>query len=245
MSPTAEIEWQLARVTRGGRAVLDAFSLRVARGEFLVMLGRSGAGKSTALQTVNRLLELDGGTLSVQGRSVRDWDPIALRRGIGYVIQDVGLFPHFTVARNVGLVPALLGWPREQVRERVRELLDMVGLAAARFGPRLPQELSGGERQRVGVARALAARPALLLMDEPFGALDPVTRDELQGEMERLHRQLGTTIVLVTHDVREALRLGQRIAVLAAGRLAAVGTAQELQHAPQPEVQTLLRLGRR
>ncbi len=245
MSPAAEIVWHQARVTRDGRTVLDAFSLEVARGEFLVMLGRSGAGKSTVLKTVNRLVELEGGTLEVQGRSVRDWDPIALRRSVGYVIQDVGLFPHVTVARNIGLVPSLLAWPPGRVRERTRELLALVGLDAARFGPRLPRELSGGERQRVGVARALAARPSLLLMDEPFGALDPITRDELQGEMERLHQQLGTTVVLVTHDVREAVRLGQRIAVLADGRVAAVGTARELQDSSHPEVQALLRLAER
>lgn len=243
MSTPLEIAWREARVTRDGRPVLD-LSLAVPPGEFLVVLGRSGSGKSTALKTVNRLVEIEGGTLEVQGRPVGDWDPIRLRRAVGYVIQEVGLFPHFSVARNIGLVPTLLGWPPAAVADRTRELLTLVGLEAGRFAARLPHQLSGGERQRVGVARALAARPGVLLMDEPFGALDPVTRDELQGEMERLHRRLGTTIVLVTHDVREAVRLGQRIAVLADGRVAAVGTAAALEAASHPEVQRLLRLAR-
>jgi osmoprotectant transport system ATP-binding protein len=201
-------------------------NLEVQRGETLVLLGRSGSGKTTTLKLVNRLLLPTGGQVRVEGRSTLDWDQIRLRRRIGYVIQEVGLFPHFTVERNVGLVPGLEGWPAERVRERVRELLLLVGLDS-QFASRYPRELSGGQRQRVGVARALAADPPILLMDEPFGALDPITRAEIQREFLALQQRLGKTIVFVTHDLREALLLGTRIALLEAGRLVGVFTPSE------------------
>ena len=208
------------------RALLRDLTLEVRRGETLVLLGRSGSGKTTTLKLINRLLEPTGGEVRVEGRATTDWDAIRLRRRIGYVIQEVGLFPHFTVARNIGLVPAVEGWPAERIEPRVRELLELVGLDPAWRG-RYPRELSGGQRQRVGVARALAADPPILLMDEPFGALDPLTRAELQREFRQLQQRLAKTIVFVTHDLREALLLGTRIALLEAGRLEGVYTPAE------------------
>jgi len=192
----------------GGAAALDGVSLRVEEGRVLILLGTSGSGKTTALKTVNRLVDTDAGRVTVLGRGVTDWDPIALRRGIGYVIQEAGLLPHMTIEQNVALVPLLLGWPDERRRARARELLTLVGLDPDRFAPLLPRQLSGGERQRVGLARALAADPPVLLMDEPFGALDPLTRRRLQDEFRELQGRLRKTVVLVTHDVPEALRLG-------------------------------------
>lgn len=226
----------------GGRELLSDLNLSIFGGETLVLLGRSGSGKTTTLKLINRLLEPTAGEVRVEGRPTTAWDPIRLRRRIGYVIQEVGLLPHLTVAGNVGLVPALEGWPPERVRERVRELLALVGLDADEFAARLPRELSGGQRQRVGVARALAANPPVLLMDEPFGALDPVTRAEMQGEFRRLQQQLRKTIVFVTHDVREALLLGTRIALLADGRLVALHPRHEFLRAPEPEVVAFLSL---
>ena len=208
------------------RALLRDLTLEVRRGETLVLLGRSGSGKTTTLKLINRLLEPTGGEVRVEGRATTDWDAIRLRRRIGYVIQEVGLFPHFTVARNIGLVPAVEGWPAERIEPRVRELLELVGLDPAWRG-RYPRELSGGQRQRVGVARALAADPPILLLDEPFGALDPLTRAELQREFRQLQQRLAKTIVFVTHDLREALLLGARIALLEAGRLEGVYTPAE------------------
>jgi osmoprotectant transport system ATP-binding protein len=199
----------------------------------LVLLGTSGSGKTTALKTLNRLLDVDEGRVTVLGREVGAWDPIALRRSIGYVIQEVGLLPHLTVADNVGIVPRLLGWDADRRAARARELLELVGLDPARFGPLRPRQLSGGERQRAGIARALAADPPLLLMDEPFGALDPLTRRRLQDEFKSLQRRLGKTVVLVTHDVPEALRLGDRVVVMHEGRLVQEGTAAEIRDAPQ------------
>jgi osmoprotectant transport system ATP-binding protein len=218
----------------GNKIILDDLSLAVQSGETLVLLGRSGSGKTTALKLVNRLLETTSGEVRVEGRSTLDWDPIALRRRIGYVIQDAGLFPHFTVERNVALVPHLAGWEPERTAARVRELLHLVGLDAAEFGRRYPHELSGGQRQRVGVARALAADPPFLLMDEPFGALDPLTRAEIQEEFRALQARLAKTIVFVTHDVREALRLGTRVALLEAGRLVGVYSPPEFLCALEP-----------
>ncbi|MGH9669615.1 MAG: ATP-binding cassette domain-containing protein, partial [Terriglobales bacterium] len=205
-----------------GRPLLSAVNLSVGRGETLVLLGRSGSGKTTALKLINRLLEPTAGSVHVDGRSTQEWDPIALRRRIGYVIQEVGLFPHLNIERNVGLVPWLDRRPPAQVRARVRELLAMVGLNPEGFARRYPNQLSGGQRQRVGVARALAADPPLLLMDEPFGALDPITRVEMQREFRTLQERLRKTVVFVTHDLREALRLATRIALLEAGRLVSV-----------------------
>jgi len=220
-----------------GRAVLADLNLRVERGETLVLLGRSGSGKTTTLKLINRLLEPTAGKVFVEGRATSDWDPIRLRRRIGYVIQEVGLFPHLSVERNVGLVPSLEGWEAARIRARVEELLRLVGLEPGQFDQRRPHELSGGQRQRVGVARALAADPPILLMDEPFGALDPVTRAELQREFRALAALLEKTIVFVTHDVREALLLGTRIALLADGKLVAVHPPKEFLRASAPEVQ--------
>jgi osmoprotectant transport system ATP-binding protein len=217
-----------------GVVALDGVSLRVDEGRVLVLLGTSGSGKTTALKTVNRLVEPDGGRVTVLGRDVTAWDPIALRRGIGYVIQEAGLLPHMTVAQNVALVPLLLGWPEDRRRARVRELLGLVGLEPDRFAPQLPRELSGGERQRVGLARALAADPPLLLMDEPFGALDPLTRRRLQDEFRDLQARLRKSVVLVTHDVPEALRLADEIAVMDRGRVLQIGAPREIRDAPQP-----------
>jgi osmoprotectant transport system ATP-binding protein len=219
----------------GGRPLLADLNLKIARGETLVLLGRSGSGKTTTLKLINRLLEPTGGEVLVEGKRTMEWDPIRLRRGIGYVIQDVGLFPHLNVERNVGLVPSLEGWDAERIRTRVNELLQLVGLDPAEFGSRWPRELSGGQRQRVGVARALAADPPILLMDEPFGALDPVTRAEIQREFRALAARLRKTIVFVTHDVREALLLGSRIALLAGGKLVGVYAPQEFLRATEPE----------
>jgi osmoprotectant transport system ATP-binding protein len=219
----------------GGMPLLEDLSLEVARGETLVLLGRSGSGKTTTLKLMNRLLEPTIGEILVEGKRTTDWDPIRLRRGIGYVIQDIGLFPHLNVERNVGLVPSLEGWEADRIRARVNELLQLVGLDPAEFSSRWPRELSGGQRQRVGVARALAADPPILLMDEPFGALDPVTRAEIQREFRALAERLGKTIVFVTHDVREALLLGSRVALLAGGRLVGIYAPQEFLHAQEPE----------
>jgi len=204
--------------------IIDRLNLTVDRGETLVLLGESGCGKTTTLRLVNRLLEPTSGQVLVEGKSTQDWDPIRLRRRAGYVIQEAGLFPHFTVARNVALVPSLENWDEDRVRARVKELLSLVGLDADKFGERYPSELSGGQRQRVGVARALAADPPLLLMDEPFGALDPLTRAALQKEFSELKERLGKTVIFVTHDVREALLLGSRIALMKAGRIVLLET---------------------
>ncbi|HEY7821128.1 MAG TPA: ATP-binding cassette domain-containing protein [Vicinamibacteria bacterium] len=214
------------------RPVLDRVSLRVDPGETLVLLGSSGAGKTTALRTINRLVEPDEGEVEVEGRDVRTWDPIRLRRRTGYVIQDVGLFPHLTVAENIELIPKLEGVPPELRGERVRELLGLVGLPPERFSRLKPRELSGGERQRVGVARALAADPPLLLMDEPFGALDAVNRRRIQDEFLEMKHKLRKTILIVTHDVPEALKLGDRIGVMNAGRLLQIGPPAEILERP-------------
>ena len=219
---------------RDGRALLSDLNLQLAHGETLVLLGRSGSGKSTTLKLINRLLEASEGDVRVEGRSTLEWNPIQLRRRIGYVIQEAGLFPHFTVERNVGLVPRLEGWPTERVRARVEELLRLVGLEPERFSGRYPHELSGGQRQRVGVARALAAEPPILLMDEPFGALDPLTRAEIQREFIALKARLEKTIVFVTHDMREALLLGTRIALLEAGKLVGVYSPAEFLRSTEP-----------
>lgn len=218
-----------------GRFAVRDLTLDVARGEILVLLGRSGCGKTTTLKLLNALLLPTAGEVVVEGRATRAWEPHRLRRRIGYVIQDIGLFPHFTVERNVALVPTLERWEPERVRARVAEMLALVGLDPSTFVGRYPRELSGGQRQRVGIARALAADPALLLMDEPFGALDPLTRAELQRELKALCARLGKTVVFVTHDVREALFLGRRVALLAEGRVAFTGPPGELRRSEHPE----------
>jgi len=219
-----------------GEALVTGLNLNIGRGETLVLLGRSGAGKTTTLKLINRLLEPTEGEIIVSGRSSALWDPIQLRRGIGYVIQDAGLFPHWSVERNVALVPSLERWPEGLIRTRVAQMLELVGLPPADFAKRRPSELSGGQKQRVGVARALAADPPMLLMDEPFGALDPVTRSELQREFRALAARLEKTIVFVTHDVREALLLATRIALLQQGRLIGIFSPQEFLASAEPEV---------
>jgi osmoprotectant transport system ATP-binding protein len=218
-----------------GAALVSGLSFNVARGETLVLLGRSGSGKTTTLKLFNRLLEPSAGEILIAGRLSSSWDPIRLRRGIGYVIQDAGLFPHWTVERNIALVPQLERWPKERIQARVKEMMELVGLPPGEFANRRPSELSGGQKQRVGVARALAADPPILLMDEPFGALDPVTRADLQREFRLLALRLRKTIVFVTHDLREALFLGSRIALLEHGRLVGIYTADEFRKATEPE----------
>jgi osmoprotectant transport system ATP-binding protein len=220
--------------------ILDKLSFRIEPGETLVLLGRSGSGKTTALKLVNGLLFPSSGEVLVDGRPTTAWNVIALRRSIGYVIQEVGLFPHFTIGENVGLVPRLEGWPPERIASRTRELLEQVGLDPGQFADRRPRELSGGQRQRVGVARALAVNPRLLLFDEPFGALDPVTRRELQDQFLGLRNTLQKTSIFVTHDVGEALRLSTRIAVLDRGRLEILATPEEFLRSQAPETRAFL-----
>ncbi len=219
----------------GGRELLHNLNLTIPRGETLVLLGRSGSGKTSTLKLINNLLVPTAGELKVDHRPTRDWDPTRLRRMIGYVIQEAGLFPHFTVARNVGLVPSIENWPKEKIDHRVAEMLQLVGLEP-QLADRYPRELSGGQRQRVGVARALAADPPILLMDEPFGALDPITRAELQKEFLALLQRLKKTVVFVTHDLREALLLGNRIALMEAGALVAVLSPEEFLKSKDPLV---------
>ena len=225
---------------QGSSDILRALTFSVESGETLVLLGRSGSGKTTALKMVNRLLTPTSGEVLVEGRSTAAWDPIRLRRRIGYVIQETGLFPHFTVAENVGLVPRLEAWSPERIEARVTELLEQMGLPSREFAGRYPRELSGGQRQRVGVARALAADPPVLLFDEPFGALDPVTRLDLQKQFLALRSALRKTAVFVTHDVREALMLGTRIGLMSNGRLELLATPQEFRRATSREAGAFL-----
>ena len=234
------IEFLDVVMSRGGRTVLKGVSLSAAPGEVIALVGQSGSGKTTLLRLVNRMLRPDSGEVRVGGRSVAEWDETSLRRQTGYAIQDVGLFPHFTVAENVALVPRLLEWAPSRTEARVNELLQLVGLAPADFRHRWPDELSGGQRQRVGLARALAADPPTLLMDEPFGALDPITRSELHREFRRLHKQLPRTVLLVTHDLAEAFALADRIGVLLDGRLLVCDTPEALQASQDPYVRTLV-----
>jgi len=236
MQPAAAspvIEFRDVSYRVAGTEVLSGFNLQVQSGETLVLLGRSGSGKTTSLKLVNRLLSPTSGEIRVKGVSNGKRDVIRLRRSIGYVIQDVGLFPHFTVERNISLVPRVEGWSEDRVRARVQELLQTVGLVPE-TASRYPHQLSGGQRQRVGVARALAADPEILLMDEPFSALDPLTRDELQREFLLLQQRLHKTVVFVTHDLREALRLGSRIALMEAGRLVTVLPPREFLRSNDP-----------
>jgi osmoprotectant transport system ATP-binding protein len=223
-----------------GTRILNDFTLAVAAGETLVLVGSSGAGKTTVLKLVNRLLEADAGEVRVLGRATREWDPIRLRRSVGYVIQEVGLFPHMTVAENIALVARLEGWADDRAATRVRELLELIGLPPAEYASRWPDELSGGQRQRVGVARALAIDPPVLLMDEPFGALDPVTRRQLQHEFRRIQARLRKTVILVTHDLGEAMALGNRVGVMADGRLIWCGPPQAILACTDPRVQRLV-----
>jgi osmoprotectant transport system ATP-binding protein len=218
MSAAAEIVFDHVTKRYAGRdtAAVDDLSLDIPAGAFCVLVGPSGGGKTTALKMVNGLIPFDSGEIRIDGRSIHDLPLVELRRGIGYVIQQVGLFPHMTVGENIGTVPRLLGWPKQQVRSRSVELLELVGLEAA-DSKRYPAQLSGGQRQRVGLARALAADPPVLLMDEPFGALDPITRQRLQNELLRLHREVEKTVIFVTHDIDEAIKMGDRIAIVREG----------------------------
>ena len=236
----ALVAFQNVSFSISGTNIITDLNLTVERGETLVLLGESGCGKTTTLKLVNRLFEPSGGEVKVEGKTTSAWDPIALRRRIGYVIQEGGLFPHFTIARNVGLVPSLAGWEQGRIDERVRELLSLVGLDPDRFAERYPRELSGGQRQRVGVARALAADPPLLLLDEPFGALDPLTRASLQREFADLTRRLCKTAILVTHDVREALILASRIGLMHKGRLLLLETPERFRTSDHPQVRAYL-----
>ncbi|MEO8683052.1 MAG: ATP-binding cassette domain-containing protein [Vicinamibacterales bacterium] len=235
------IQFSSVSASRGSRGVLHDVSLSVSAGEVVALVGRSGSGKTTLLRLVNRLLDADRGAVSVDGRDTREWNAIELRRRTGYVIQDVGLFPHLTVAANVAIVPRLLGWEAARVQARVAELLKLVGLDAAAYASRWPDELSGGQRQRVGLARALAADPPVLLMDEPFGALDPITRAELHVEFRQLQQQLHRTVLIVTHDMAEAWALADRIAILHDGRIIACDTPGRLTESADPRVMELVR----
>ncbi len=240
--PDAAIEFRdVTFQTPQGRVLLDHVNLTARAGTTTALLGRSGSGKTTLLRTVNRMLEPTGGTVLVSGRANRDIDPIQLRRGMGYVIQETGLFPHFTVERNVGVVPEISGQPREQITRRVRELLGMVGLDAEKFGRRYPHQLSGGQRQRVGLARALAADPPILLMDEPFGALDPLTRAEMQDVLLELMQRMHKTVLLVTHDLDEAIYLASRIVLLEDGRIVADLPSEEFLESQIPAVHAYTR----
>jgi osmoprotectant transport system ATP-binding protein len=237
---TREIAFRNVRLSRGGVVVLRGLELSVERGETLALVGRSGAGKSTILKTINRLLVPDSGEVIVRDRSAASWDPIELRRSIGYVLQEVGLFPHLTVRDNIAVVPRLLGWEDSRIARRIEELMQLVGLPAGEYALRRPQDLSGGQRQRVGVARALAADPPILLMDEPFGALDPVTRAELHREFRRIQSEVRKTIVIVTHDMAEAMALASRIGVLADGVLAALDEPRAIATSDDPRVRGML-----
>ncbi|MCK1711084.1 MULTISPECIES: ABC transporter ATP-binding protein [unclassified Bradyrhizobium] len=236
-----------ARVSKsfGPTKAVDDVSLDIAEGEFVAVVGSSGSGKTTLLRLANRLIEVDGGTITVEGEDVHNINPVALRRRIGYVFQSGGLFPHLSVADNIGITPKLLGAPAADIVTRVDELLELVQLDRSAHRDRLPETLSGGQRQRVGVARALSARPRIVLMDEPFGALDPLTRDALGEDFRELHRKLGLTTVMITHDMTEAILLADRIAVMRSGTLLAQGTPAELTESGDDYVLELLRTPRR
>lgn len=235
------IQFQKIQFRRGDATILRDISLDIALGETVVLVGRSGSGKTTTLKLVNRLLEPTDGQVYVEGKNTMEWDPVVLRRRIGYVIQEVGLFPHFTVRKNVALVPLLNGTPRTEILARSEEVLKLVGLDPTRFADRYPHELSGGQRQRVGVARALAADPPILLLDEPFGALDPLTRSEIQDEFLSLQEKLRKTMLFVTHDVTEAFLLGSRIGLMEEGKLIALGTRDEFLASSDSSVKSFLR----
>jgi osmoprotectant transport system ATP-binding protein len=244
---TALISYAQVSKRFGGGTVtaVDDVSLDVGTGEFLAIVGGSGSGKTTLLRLANRLIDADSGTITVDGADVRAVDPVTLRRRIGYVFQSGGLFPHISVGDNIGITPKLLGTPAGEIAARVDELLALVRLDDGAYRDRLPHELSGGQRQRVGVARALAAKPRIVLMDEPFGALDPLTRDALGEDYRALHKELGLTTIMITHDMTEALLLADRIAVMRAGKLLALGRPAELSASRDPYVMELLRTPRR
>ena len=234
------IAFEDVHASRGSVPILRGFTLRIPAGDTLALVGRSGAGKSTILKLINRLLLPDSGDVLVEARSTRQWNPFELRRRAGYVMQEVGLFPHMSIEENIATVPRLLGWDDPRIAARVKEFLELVGLEAEAFAHRRPDQLSGGQRQRVGVARALAGDPPLLLMDEPFGALDPVTRAEMHREFRRIQELLRKTVVLVTHDMAEAFALGTRVGVLADGVLAIEGAPADVARSADPRVRPLL-----
>jgi osmoprotectant transport system ATP-binding protein len=237
---TSAVLFNRVSLVRAGRTVLRDVSFEITPGALVVLVGRSGAGKSTILKLVNRMLDADSGTVTVYGRDTRTWDPVELRRRTGYVLQDIGLLPHLTIAANIGIVPRLLGWDAPRIGHRVDELLSLVGLDPREHATRWPDQLSGGQRQRVGVARALAADPPMLLMDEPFGALDPVTRAGLRDEFKRIHGLLGKTVILVSHDMVEAFALASHVGVVDEGRLVAWGPPARVLRSDHPAVVQLL-----
>lgn len=237
---TPIVEFRNVDFAIAGAKILDSIDLQIFKGETFVLLGESGCGKTTTLKLINRLIEPTGGSVLVEGKSTLEWDAINLRRRIGYVLQEGGLFPHFTIARNISLIPELENWEPAKARARVSELLETVGLSAEKFAARFPHELSGGQRQRVGVARALAADPDLLLLDEPFGALDPITRHNLQTEFAALVRDLNKTAVFVTHDLHEAFTLGTRICLMDKGRIVLLETPENFQRSELPLVRAYL-----
>lgn len=222
------------------RQLLSNLNFTIHQGETLVLLGRSGSGKTTTMKLINHLLTPTSGEVLVEGKPTTEWNVIELRRRIGYVIQETGLFPHFTVEKNIGLVPSLSGWKPKQIKSRVYELLLLVGLEPEQFAQRYPHQLSGGQKQRVGVARALAADQPIILMDEPFGALDPITRLDLQKEFRRLQKELGKTVIFVTHDIQEALVLATRIGLMNAGNMVVLETPEEFLRSPHPEARTFM-----
>ena len=242
MSTRSEIAVEFRNVSFeiNHRLLLSGLNLSIYQGEALVLLGRSGSGKTTTLKLINHLLLPSQGEVLVSDYPTTKWDAIKLRRRIGYVIQETGLFPHFTIAENVGLVPSLEKWSPQKIQNRVYEMLNLVGLEPEKFAQRYPHELSGGQRQRVGVARALAADPPILLMDEPFGALDPITRLELQQQFQHLQQQLGKTVIFVTHDIQEAFFLATRIGLMDEGNLVVLGTRREFLQSQHPEAKAFL-----
>ncbi len=232
--PETIIEFRGVDYTIGAAKILDNLNLQINKGETLVLLGESGCGKTTTLKLINRLIEPTNGAVSVEGKPTAAWDAIKLRRRIGYVLQEAGLFPHFTIAENVGLIPGLENWNEAEKQARTVEMLELVGLSPSKFAMRFPHELSGGQRQRVGVARALAADPEILLLDEPFGALDPLTRHNLQKEFAGLVKELNKTAVFVTHDLREAMLLGSRIVLMEKGKIVLLETPENFQKSDEP-----------